>query len=198
MGNGIVFLPFIIQQNPTIMEKMKDLKALLKHDVWMLRSAEEQITAAMPAMIARASNPQLKQALEQHLRVTENHVMRLDQVSQQLGADDDSVKKYSGILAQLMGGTKCKGMDGLIDEGQKLMAENLDDEVMDAAIIGACQKIEHFEIASYGTARSYAEQLGLTEVASLLQQTLNEEYQADQILTSLAVNTVNLQAEMNV
>ena len=180
------------------MEKMKDLRALLKHDVQMLRSAEEQITQAMPAMIARASNPQLKQALEQHLRVTENHVMRLDQISQMLGSDEDSVKKYSGVLAQLMGGTKCKGMDGLIDEGQKIMAENLEDEVMDAAIIAGNQKIEHFEIASYGTARSYAEQLGLTEVASLLQQTLNEEYQADQILTSLAVNTVNLQAEMAV
>ena len=177
---------------------MKDLRALLKHDVQMLRSAEEQITQAMPAMIARASNPQLKQALEQHLRVTENHVMRLDQISQMLGSDEDSVKKYSGVLAQLMGGTKCKGMDGLIDEGQKIMAENLEDEVMDAAIIAGNQKIEHFEIASYGTARSYAEQLGLTEVASLLQQTLNEEYQADQILTSLAVNTVNLQAEMAV
>ena len=178
------------------MEKMNDLKALLKHDVQMLRSAEEQIVSAMPAMITRATNPALKQALEQHLRITENHVRRIDQVREMLGADEDSVKKYSGILASVMGGTKCKGMDGLIDEGEKLMAENLDNEVMDAAIIGACQKIEHFEIASYGTARAYAEQLGRNDAAQLLQQTLEEEYQADEILTNLAVNTINMQAEV--
>ena len=177
------------------MEKMNDLRALLKHDIQLLRSAEEQIVEAMPAMIARATNPGLKQALEQHLRITKDHVNRLDQVRDMVGADEDSVKKYSGVLAQLMGGTKCKGMDGLIDEGQQLMAENFDDEVMDAAIIGACQKIEHFEIASYGTARSYAQQLGMNDVAQLLQQTLDEEYQADEILTSLAISTVNLQAE---
>ena len=178
------------------MEKMNDLKALLKHDVQMLRSAEEQIVSAMPAMITHATNPALKQALEQHLRITENHVRRIDQVREMLGADEDSVKKYSGILASVMGGTKCKGMDGLIDEGEKLMAENLDNEVMDAAIIGACQKIEHFEIASYGTARAYAEQLGRSDAAQLLQQTLEEEYQADEILTNLAVNTINMQAEV--
>jgi ferritin-like metal-binding protein YciE len=178
------------------MEKMNDLKALLKHDVQMLRSAEEQIVSAMPAMTARATSPALKQALEQHLRITENHVRRIDQVREMLGADEDSVTKYSGILASVMGGTKCKGMDGLIDEGEKLMAENLDNEVMDAAIIGACQKIEHFEIASYGTARAYAEQLGRNDVAQLLQQTLEEEYQADEILTNLAVNTINMQAEV--
>ena len=178
------------------MEKMNDLKALLRHDVQMLRSAEEQIVDALPAMITRATNPALKEALEQHLRITENHVRRIDQVREMLGADEDSVKKYSGILASVMGGTKCKGMDGLIDEGEKLMAENLDNEVMDAAIIGASQKIEHFEIASYGTARAYAEQLGRSDVAQLLQQTLEEEYQADEILTNLAVNVVNIQAEV--
>jgi ferritin-like metal-binding protein YciE len=179
------------------MEKMNDLRALLKHDVQMLHSAEEQLVAAMPAMIARATNPALKQALEQHLSISREHVRRIDQVRLMLGADEESVTKYTGVLAKIMGGTKCEGMDGLIDEGEKIMAENLEDEVMDAAIIGCCQKIEHFEIASYGTARTYAEQLGRNDVAQLLQQTLDEEYQADQILTTLAVNSVNLQAEMS-
>jgi ferritin-like metal-binding protein YciE len=178
------------------MEKMNDLKALLKHDVQMIHSAEEQLVKAMPAMIARATNPALKQSLEEHLRVTENQLKRIDRVRETLGVNNSSVTKYTGILAQIMGGTKCKGMEGLIEEGQKIMAENLEDEVMDAAIIAGNQKIEHFEIASYGTARTYAEQLGLTEVAQLLEQTLDEEKMADELLTSLAVTSVNLQAEI--
>lgn len=177
------------------MEKMQDLKALLRHDVQMMLSMEEQIIAAMPAMIAKVSNPALKQNLEEHLRITELQRDRIDQVRVLLGASEDDVKRYSGVLANLMGGTKCKGMDGLIEEGQKIMAENLSPEVMDAAIIGGCQKIEHFEIAAYGTARTYAEQLGLIDVAQLLQQTLIEEHDADERLTSLAVSTINLQAE---
>ena len=162
----------------------------------MLYSAEEQIIEAMPAMIARASNPSLKQALEQHLDITRRQKDRLDQVRQMLGVDKDDVTRYSGVLATVMGGTKCKGMEGLIDEGQKIMAENISDEVMDAAIIGGCQKIEHFEIAAYGTARTYAEQLGLIDVAQLLQQTLMEEHDADDRLTALAVADVNVRAEI--
>ena len=178
------------------MEKMQDLRALLKHDVQMLHSVEEQLVEAMPAMITRATNPALKQALEEHLRITENQLTRINQVRDRLDADKKSVTKYSGVLANLMGGVKCKGMEGLIEEGEKVMAENLEDEVMDAAIIGCSQKIEHFEIASYGTARTYAEQLGLNDVAQLLQQTLDEEYRADELLTNLAVTSVNLQAEV--
>jgi ferritin-like metal-binding protein YciE len=182
------------------MEKMNDLKELLRHDVQLLYSAEEQIIEAMPAMIAKAHNPALKQALEQHLRVTETQRERLDQVRQRLGADEDSVDDYSGILSRLMGGggDKCKAMEGVIKEGSKVMAENLSPEVMDAAIIGGSQKIEHLEIASYGTARTYAQQLGLTEVAQLLQQTLDEEYRADELLTTLAVSGINQRAEANV
>jgi ferritin-like metal-binding protein YciE len=178
------------------MEQMNDLKALLRHSVQELYSAEEQIVEAMPAMIARAENPSLKQALEQHLRVTEQQRERIDQVRQMMGADEESVTKYSGILSNLFGGgSKCKGMEGLIDEGQKIMAENLSPEVMDAAIIAGNQKIEHYEIAAYGTARTWAQQLGLTQVAQLLQQTLDEEYRADEILTTLAVSGVNQNAE---
>lgn len=178
------------------MEKMNDLKALLRHCVQELYSVEEQIIEAMPAMIAKAENPSLKNALEQHLRVTENQRERIDQVRQMLGADEESVSKYTGILSNLFGaGTKCKGMEGLIDEGQKIMSENLSSEVMDAAIIAGSQKIEHYEIAAYGTARTYAQQLGLTQVAQLLQQTLDEEYRADEMLTSLAVSDVNQEAQ---
>lgn len=178
------------------MDKMNDLKALLKHCVQELYSAEEQIIEAMPAMIAKAKNPSLKQALEQHLSITENQCERIDQVRQMLGVDEESVTNYTGILSNLFGaGSKCKGMEGLIDEGQKIMAENLNDEVMDAAIIGGNQKIEHYEIACYGTARTYAQQLGLTQVAQLLEQTLDEEKRADEILTTLAVSGVNQSAD---
>lgn len=178
------------------MDKMNDLKALLRHDVQMLLSMEEQIIEAMPAMVAAAENPSLKQALEQHLKVTENQRTRINQVREMLGADEESVTNYSGILSNLFGGgAKCQGIEGIIDEGQKVMAENLSSEVRDAAIIGGNQKIEHYEIACYGTARTFAQQLGLSQVASLLQQTLDEEYRADEILTTLAVNQVNLGAQ---
>src|ERR1700712_4852365 len=165
------------------MEKMNDLQALLKHNVIMLQSSEAQIVEALPAMIARATNAELKQALQEHLQVTETHARRLEQVREMLGADDGSVKKYTGVLAGIMGATKCKATAGLIEEGEKMMAENLENGVMDAAIIGCGQKIEHFEIASYGTVRAYAEQLGLSDVAQLLEQTLDEEYEADEALT---------------
>jgi len=181
-------------QKTIIMDQMNDLKALLKHDVQMLVSVEDQIIKALPAMIKRATSQQLKKALDEHLNITKRQRLRLDQINQLMSASEEDVTKYSGVLANLMGGTKCKGMDGIIDEGEKIMAENLSDEVMDAAIIGACQKVEHFEIASYGTARTYAQELGLTQVAQLLQQTLDEEYMADQELTSLAEQRINQRA----
>jgi ferritin-like metal-binding protein YciE len=181
------------------MEQMNDLRELLKHDVQMLHSAEEQIIAAMPAMVAAASNPRLKQALEEHLRVTQTQLERLNTVRQMLGANEDSVDDHAGLLSRLMGkSTKCHAMAGVITEGQKVIAEDMSAEVRDAAIIGGNQKIEHLEIASYGTARTYAEQLGLTEVAQLLQQTLDEEYTADEMLTTLAVSSVNQRAETGV
>src|SRR4051812_35700786 len=103
------------------MDKMQDLNALLRHDVQLLLSVEEQIISALPAMIAKAQNPQLKQALEQHLRITEQQRDRINQVREMMGADEDSVKNYTGVLANLMGGgAKCKGMEGLIEEGQKI------------------------------------------------------------------------------
>lgn len=176
------------------MEKMRDLRDLLTHEVADLYSAEQQIIEAMPLMIGKANNPQLRTALEQHLQVTRNQADRLTQVQSILG--ERQQEKEDGIFANLFGsGVKCKGMEGLIEEGQKVMSENMNPEVMDAAIIACAQKIEHYEICGYGTARAYARQLGLNEAERLLEQTLDEEHQADELLTSMALNSVNLMAE---
>lgn len=177
------------------MEKMRDLRDLLVHEVADLRSAEEQIIEAMPQMISKANNSQLRQALEQHHQVTQGQLARLEQVQRMLG-DQDGNESNSSLLSNLFGsGTKCKGMEGLIEEGQKVMGEDMNPEVLDAAIIACAQKIEHYEICGYGTARAFARQLGLTEVERLLEQTLDEEHQADELLTSMALNSVNLMAE---
>ena len=178
------------------MDNMNHLRDLLVHDVHDLYSAEEQIIKALPAMIANASNPQLKQSLEQHLRVTEQQRDRLKQVRQLLGADNDESNTGTGIFAGLFGsGIKCKAMQGIIAEGEEVMGTDMDPAVKDAAIIGAAQKVEHYEICGYGTAKAYAEELGLIDVAQLLQQTLMEEYDADDKLTSLAIGSVNRKAE---
>jgi ferritin-like metal-binding protein YciE len=188
---GIVYVARLIHQKPFFMDTMNDLRDLLRFDVTCLRSVEEQIIEALPEMIEKANNRDLKMALEQHLRITEQQRNRLDQVIQQIGEASDN-----GIFSNLFSsGIKSHGMAGLIDDGQKLLAADMDPDVMDAAIIGCAQKIEHVEIASYGTARTYAEQLGLTDVAQLLQQTLMEEHDADERLSALAVRRVNPQAE---
>lgn len=173
---------------------MRDLRDLLVHEVADLYSAEQQIIEALPQMIEKANNPQLRQALQQHLQVTRNQADRLTQVRSILGQREEV--NEGGFLNSLFGsGVKCKGMEGLIDEGQKVMSENMSSEVMDAAIIACAQKIEHYEICGYGTARAYARQLGLNEAERLLEQTLDEEHQADELLTSMALNSVNLMAE---
>lgn len=177
------------------MEKMNDLRDLLKHEVMDLHSAEEQIIKAMPAMIKKAKNPELKQSLQQHLKVTEAQLTRLQKVQKLLEGGQGNTED-SGLLSRLFKRSHtCRGMQGIIDEGEKIMAEDMSPEVMDAAIIAASQKIEHYEICGYGTARAFAEELGLTEVATLLEQTLDEEYEADDKLTALAVNRLNEQAE---
>jgi ferritin-like metal-binding protein YciE len=176
------------------MEKMTDLKALLAHEVEDLISAEEQIIDAMPSMIEKAKNPLLKKSLQQHLRVTEQQLKRVEKVQKLLGKENG--KNKGGFLG-LFGGSshECKGTKGIIDEGKKIMGEDMDSDVMDAAIIASAQKIEHYEICGYGTAKAYAEELGLKEVVQLLEQTLNEEYDADFTLTELAVSRVNKEAE---
>jgi len=173
------------------MDKMLDLRDLLQHEIDDLYSAEEQIIEALPKMAEKATNPALRQALNEHLQVTRLQKKRLDSVKKLL----ESENKEPGFLEKIFGSTKCKGTEGLIKEGEKMMGENMEDAVRDAAIIASAQKIEHYEISGYGTARAYAMQLGLAEVEELLTATLNEEYEADDSLTALAFFDVNLQAE---
>lgn len=182
------------------MEKMIDLTDLLKHQIMDLYSAEEQIIEALPAMIDKAANNDLKKALQQHLKVTEEQKKRLDKVQQLLtnkGEEENTGDEKKGFFSRLFSGSdeKCKGMSGLIDEGQKIMKEDISPKALDAAIIGSAQKIEHYEISGYGTARAYARELKLQEVEKLLEQTLNEEYEADDRLTQLAVGRLNIEAE---
>jgi ferritin-like metal-binding protein YciE len=172
-----------------VMEKLTDLRALLVHEVKDVYSAEEQILTALPKMIDKASNSQLKKALQDHFRTTRNQKQRLDKVQQLLkvGEEEKGAGKKSGILGLFGTSEKCKGMQGIIHEGEKIMNEDIDTEVLDAAIIASCQKIEHYEICAYGTVKAYAQELGLTQVVKLLDETLAEEYEADVLLTEIAV-----------
>ena len=151
------------------MEKMSDLRDLLKHEIYDLYSAEEQIIKALPAMIEKANNWQLKKALQQHLQVTQKQLVRLDQVQGLLeDRPEAQVNEKKGLLARLFKRNHvCKGMQGLIEEGEKVMTEEMSPEVLDAAIIASAQKIEHYEICGYGTARAFARELTLTEVTQL-------------------------------
>lgn len=175
------------------MDNVNHLRDLLSFDLKHLRSAEEQIENALPAMINKASNVQLKEALQEHLEVTIEQRQRIEQLETELGGTDNNEGLFGGLFSS---GATSKGIEGLIDEGQKLMAVDMAPEVMDAAIIGACQKIEHYEIAAYGTARTFAEQLGLHDVAEALQEILDEEYEANDLLTELAMGGINQQAEI--
>jgi ferritin-like metal-binding protein YciE len=178
---------------------------LLKHEIFDLYSAEEQIIEALPAMIDKAKNTDLKNALQEHLKITEEQKKRLDQVQQLLNENNENEEvreqdeEKKGFFSRLFKGSngkeKCMGMEGLIEEGQKIMREDISPEALDAAIIASAQKVEHYEISGYGTARAYAAELNLNEVQKLLEQTLNEEYEADDRLTALALKRVNLDAE---
>src|SRR5205807_3575566 len=154
------------------------LRSLYIDELRDLYNAETQLVKALPKMAKAASNDQLRQGFEEHLRQTSEHVSRLEQIFDQLG------EKPSG--------KKCMGMEGLVKEGSEMLKEDFPDEVKDAGIIGAAQRVEHYEIAAYGTVRAFAELLGESEQVSLLEETLNEEKQADEKLTQLAeeVNTV--------
>jgi ferritin-like metal-binding protein YciE len=142
--------------------------------------AEKALTTAIPKMISNATSPELTEALENHLAETEEHVTRLEQVFAVLGKEASA--------------KKCEAMAGLIKEAEGLMEDSDEGMMRDAAIISAAQKVEHYEIASYGTLRTFAETLGLDEAVDILQSTLDEEKNADLILTEVAVSTVNLEA----
>ncbi len=159
------------------MERLNSLENLLLHEVKDLYHAEKQLVKALPRVIEMASSPDLKNAVEHHLEQTEGHVNRLEQIFQMLG--------------QPAKGIKCKGMAGIIDEAEDVMDEKGTPETIDAAIIMSAQKVEHYEIASYGSAATWADMLGRQDVKNLLGQTLQEEEQADKKLTELAKAQVN-------
>lgn len=180
------------------MDQITDLRELLKHELKDLYSAETQIIETLPKMIEKAKNPQLKKVLSDHLKVTRDQKKRLEKIQDLLNIVNET-KEDGGFFANLFksneGEQHCKAMEGLIKEGESLMKEDMEPDVLDAAIIAAAQKIEHYEIGSYGTARAYAEQMGMTEVEGLLRLTLDEEYFADNSLTKIAVEKVNIVAE---
>ena len=155
------------------------LKELYVDELRDLYDAEQQITKALPKMVDAASSDELQSALNEHLEITKQQAQRLEQIFENLG---EKAK-----------GKKCKGMEGLIKEGSEVIEENEDDQVRDAAIISAAQKVEHYEMAGYGTVRTYASLLGEDNAADLLQQTLDEEKEADEKLTQLA-EQINLEA----
>ena len=160
--------------------QMESLQELLIEEMRDIYSAENQLLKAMPKMAKKASNPDLKKAFETHLKETEGQVQRLQKIFEKLG------KKPTG--------KKCAAMEGLIEEAKDMMGEDMEDDTMDAALISAAQKVEHYEIASYGTVRAWAEILGDEQTAKLLQQTLDEEGKTDKLLTQLAESSINIEA----
>ena len=160
--------------------ELETLKDLYIHELKDLYSAENQLLKALPKMAKAATNRELAEGFTEHLSQTEEHVTRLETI---LESQDQSTRS-----------PKCKGMEGLIKEGDEMIKEEAEDEVRDAGLISAAQRVEHYEIAGYGCARTYAELLGDSEGAKMLQMTLDEEVATDQKLTELAKSTINLEA----
>ena len=160
--------------------KLQSLDDVLMAELSDLMSAEKQLVKALPKVAEAASSKELREAIEHHLDETRGHVQRLEQVFESLGADAES--------------EHCEAMEGLIGEGEEIVEADGDNAAKDAALIGAAQRVEHYEIAAYGTARTLAEQLGKDDAAALLQETLDEESAADQTLTKIAVSRVNERA----
>ena len=161
--------------------ELDTLKQLYVEGLKDLYSAENQILKAMPRMIKAASHKELKKAFTTHERQTREHVKRLERVCRELGASPK--------------GKKCSGMEGLLEEGKELISEKPAPDVLDAGLISAAQHVEHYEMAGYGTDRTYARQLGYETQAELLQRTLDEEGETDHLLTALAISSINLDAE---
>jgi ferritin-like metal-binding protein YciE len=157
--------------------KLDNLRKLYIEELRDLYSAENQLLKALPKMAKGAASTELKQAFENHLEETEGHVERLEQIFEDL---DESPK-----------GKTCQAMKGLVEEGSEILEEEGEESVLDAGIIAAAQKVEHYEIASYGSVRTFAELLGQKEAVKLLQQTLDEEGAADEKLNELAEEIVN-------
>lgn len=160
--------------------ELNTLKDLYIVELKDLYSAEKQIIKAMPKMVKAASNKQLSAGFQQHLEETKVHAQRLEKILSDLG--------------QTTRGPKCKGMEGVLKEGEEMIEEEGDEEVRDAGLIAAAQRVEHYEMAGYGCARTYAQLLGEKEGAKLLQTTLDEEGATDKKLTELATSSINLSA----
>jgi len=142
--------------------------------------AEKRLVKVLPKMAQKASTPELRSAFEDHVQKTRHHVERLEEIFQELGRDAT--------------GKKCKAMMGLISEGKDILDKDIDPKIRDAGIVAAAQKVEHYEIAAYGTLRTLAETRGDRRAAQLLQETLDEEKEADQKLTQMAESSINMQA----
>lgn len=163
-------------------EKMDSLNELFTEQLQDLYSAETQLVDALPKMAKAASSSQLQQAFEQHLEQTRGHVQRIEQVFQGMQSKPN--------------GKKCKGMEGLIKEGEELIQKKgkIDSEVLDAGLIAAAQRVEHYEIAGYGTVTEFAKMLNQKDAQNILHQTLEEEKNTDQKLTKLAESSINKEA----
>lgn len=161
-------------------KKFDTLNDLFVDQVKDLYDAEQRLTKAIPHMVEAAQSPELKSAFEHHLKETEGQVKRLEKVFDLIDAKPDR--------------ETCDAMKGLLSEGDEVIDSDGDPSVIDAALIAAAQRVEHYEMAGYGTARTLARQLGLEQVAELLQQTLNEESAADDKLTHIAETSVNVAA----
>lgn len=163
------------------MKTMSTLEDVFVHELKDLLSAEKQLTKALPKMAKAASSPKLREAFESHLEETQQQIERLEEVF--------------GTLDIAARAVKCKAMEGLIEEGQEVLDGPYEDAARDAALIAVANKVEHYEIASYGTVVAFARQLGHSEAERLLTETLKEERYADQSLTSLAEGEVNAEAD---
>lgn len=159
---------------------MDSLKDLYIDELKDLYNAENQLLKALPRMAKKASAPELKRAFQDHLVQTEGHVNRLEKIFKGLGEKPT--------------GKTCKAMKGLVEEGKEIIEEDGDDSVLDAALIGAAQRVEHYEIAGYGVVRTFASLLGENTAVDLLQRTLNEEGETDKKLTALAETVINVEA----
>jgi ferritin-like metal-binding protein YciE len=162
------------------MKKIHSLEDLLEHELRDIYHAEKQLLKALPKLAKAASSEQLRETLERHAKQTEGQISRLEQAFKKLG---------KSAVAE-----KCVGMEGLIEEAEDILSDDVDDEVRDAAIIAAAQKTEHYEICAYGTTATWAKMLGFEEVADLLAENLDEEETADELLTDLAKSSVNEEA----
>lgn len=161
--------------------EFNSFKDLFAHQIEDLYDAEQRLTKALPKMAEAANSNQLRQAIQHHLTETQGHISRLETIFREIGMEP---KRET-----------CDAMKGLISEGEDMVKAKGDPDIKDAAIIAAAQRVEHYEIAGYGTARTFALRLGLRQAADLLQQTLNEEAAADRKLTQIAEGNVNVQAQ---